>query len=157
MATLRYTTIEERTQPTRASLSCTTYFFIQFFILINHSLRDPIYICPQFFPFHDPISRLPFAAHIRDPILQLIFATHIHDSHFMTPIVTPFSRHVRDYTSDSPLRHASATTLATPVHDSRSRPQTRLAIFCRDFHHVTPPMMDRLCSHPSVISIAFQP
>ena len=74
--------IEERTQPTGAYISYTTYFLIQFFYLINYSLPDSIYIRPRFFlfsrphfatPIHDPHSRPHFATPIRDPT----FATHV--------------------------------------------------------------------------------
>ena len=58
---------------------------------------------------------------------QLIFATPFHDSH-------------------------SQLTLATPVRDSHSR----LAVL-RLPHCATPPLTDRLCQHPSIISLAFQP
>ena len=96
---------------------------------------------PIFFNFWRP----HFATPIRDLILRLTFATHVRDSH------------VHDYTSDSHSRLAFVTTLATPVRDSRSRPQPRLALFYRDLRRATPPLTDGLCSHPSVISLAFQP
>ena len=48
--------------------------------------------------------------HIRDPLLRLPFATHLRDSHSRLL----FSR--------LPF----ATTLATPLHDSRPRPHSRL-------------------------------
>ena len=112
----------------------TLPIFRTVFILINYYLRDPIYICPQFFNFWRP----HFATPIRDLISRLTFATHVRDSRSRLPFTTPisdsrsrlpFATRVRDYTSDSHSRLAFATTLATPVRDSRSRPQMRLAIF----------------------------
>ena len=72
--------IEDRTQPTGAYISYTTYFFVLFFYLNNYSLRDPpLHTPPEFFifatPFRDSHSRPHFATHIRDPILRLAFAT----------------------------------------------------------------------------------
>ena len=122
---LRYTTIEERTQPTGAYISYIT-FFPTIFFLNNYSLRDPLYIRPDIFLF----SRPHFATHIRDPHSRPTFrdshsrptfATHIRDSFFAT--------HVRDYTRDYTSRLAFATTLTTLIRDSRSRSQPRLAIF----------------------------
>ena len=140
--------IEERTQPTGAYISYTTYFFVHF-LLNNYSLWDPIYIRPDYFIFathiRDSLSRLPFATPfatpIRDPISRPHsrppFATHFRDSFLAT--------HFHDYTRDSPSRLAFATTLATLVRDFRSCPQPRLAIFCRDFRRATPPLTDGLC------------
>ena len=117
--------IEERTQPTGAYISYTTYFSY-YFLLNNYSLRDPFTYAPIFLfsrphfatPICDEHSRPHFATPIRDPHLRLIFATH-----------------VCDYTRDSTSRLAFATTLATLVRDSRLRSQPRLAIFCRGLHH----------------------
>ena len=97
--------IEERTQPTGTYISYTTYFFVQFFYIINYSLRDPIYIRPVFFTFATPF---------RDSHSRLTFTTHIHDSRFTTPIATPFSGLL------------FGTTLVTHIRDSCSRPHSRL-------------------------------
>ena len=132
--------IEERTQPTGAYISYTTYFSYNF-LFNNYSLQDPIYIPPDFFifatPFRDSLSRLLFATPFRDSLSRLPFATPIRDSFFAS--------HVRDYTSNSHSRLAFATTLTTLVRDSRSRPQSRLAIFYCNFRHATPPLTDGLC------------
>ena len=109
-------------------LSTLSIHFIHIFLLNNFSLRDPIYIRPRFFYFHDPILRLLSATHLRDPHSRPTFATH-----------------VRDSTRDSHLRPTFATPLTTPVRDSQSRPQPCLTIFCRDFRRATPPLTDGLC------------
>ena len=144
---LQYTTIEERTQPTGAYISYTTYFLFNF-LLNYYSLRDPIYICPRFFifatPFRDSHSRPTFVTPFRDSHSRPTFATHIRDSFFAT--------HVRDYTSYSHSQLAFATTLATP-----DCAPDRNSLFLHDFRHATPPLTDGLCQHPSVISLAFQP
>ena len=139
----------------------TLHIFCTIFLLNNYSFWDPLYIRPRFY-FRDPLSRLTFATPFRDPLSRLTFATpisrlpfatHIRDSH--SGLI--FATHVRDYPRDSSSRLAFTTTLATLVRDSRSRSQPRLAIFCRDFRRATPLLTDGLCSHPSVISLAFQP
>ena len=87
--------------------------FIQIFSLINYSLWDPHYICPQIFYFCDPILQL---------LLRLTFRDSTHDSHLR---LTFRDSHLRlmfcDSTHDSHLRLTFATSLATPVRDSRSR------------------------------------
>ena len=105
--------LEERTQPTGACISYTTYFLYYFFILNNYSLRDPQLHTPRFFYFRDPHSRPPFATHncdpfrdsqsrphfathIRDPPSQLTFAIPFRDSHSRPT----FATHVRDHTRD---------------------------------------------------------
>ena len=60
-------------------------YFIQFFLLIYYSLRDPNYIRPRIFLFLRP----HFATHIHDPISRLTFTTHIRNSHFTTHIRNP--------------------------------------------------------------------
>ena len=73
--------IEDRTQPTRAYISYTAYFFRTIFYLNNYSLRDPpLHTPPEFFlfsrpPFTTHIRDPHFETHIRDPILRLAFAT----------------------------------------------------------------------------------
>ena len=110
--------LEERTQPTGAYISYTTYFRTIFY-LDNYSLREPQLHTPRFFYFRDPYSRPPFATHNRDPISQLTLATPYRDSHSRLHFATP----VRDSLS----RLALATTLATLVRDSRSRSHPRHA------------------------------
>ena len=71
---------------------------------------------PRFFLF----SRPTFA----DPISRLTFATPFRDSHSRPPLTT----HIRD-----PLSRLTFTTpLATPLHDSRSRPHLRLSFATPD-------------------------
>ena len=110
-------------------LSTLSIYFVHNFLLNNYSLQGLIYIRPIFY-FCDPILRLPFATHILRPH----FATHIRDSHSRLTFHDSnrdsiFATHIRDYPSDSNSRIAFATTLATPICDSRSCPQPRLAIF----------------------------
>ena len=89
----------------------TLHIFSYIFLLINYSLRDPIYIHPRFFIFtthiRDSLSRLPFTTPFRDPHSRLTFAT-------------PFSQ------------LTFATTLATPIHDLRLRPHSRLSFVTPD-------------------------
>ena len=120
--------------------------FVQFFLLINYSLRDPYYIRPQFFifatPFRDSHSRPHSATHIQDSYSRPTFTTHIHDSHFTTHIRdSHFATHIRDphsrpmfydSTSDSLSRLPFATPLATPISDSRSRLHSRLTFATSD-------------------------
>ena len=110
--------LEERTQPTGAYISSTTYFFVLFFYLNNYSLRDPQLHTPRFFYFCDPHSRPHFATHNRDPISRLTFATPLRDSHSRPH----FATHIRDPLS----RLTFATTLATPLHDSVRDHNSRL-------------------------------
>ena len=116
--------IEERTQPTGAYISYTTYFFRTIFYLNNYSLQDPHLHMPRFFYFRAPHSRPHFATHNRDPISRLTFATPLRDSHSRPH----FATHIRDPLS----RLTFATTLATPLHDSRSRPHSRLSFATPD-------------------------
>ena len=58
--------------------------FVQFFSLINYSLQDPHYICPQIFLFLRPHFATPLMTHIRNSP----FATHIRNSRFATPLAT---------------------------------------------------------------------
>ena len=110
---LRYTTIEERTQPTGAYIYYTTYFFVQFFYLNNYSLRDPPLHMPRFYlfsrptfvtPFRDSHSRPHFATHICDPHSRLTFATQFRDSRSRLPSRLDFPTRVRDHTRDSRSR-----------------------------------------------------
>ena len=102
-------------------------YFVQFFSLINYSLRDPHYIRPRIFYFRDPISRLPFATPFRDPTRDSPSRLTFHDS-----------------TLDSHSQLMFTTPLVTHVRDSRSYPQLQLTFFttsCR----ATPPLTDGLC------------
>ena len=113
--------IEERTQPTGAYISYTTYFRT-IFLFKNLLPSGPSLHTPRFFisrptfatPFPDPHSRPHFATHIRDPISRLTFATH-------------FATHIRD-----PL---SRLTFATHFRDSRSRLHSRLHFTTRVRDH----------------------
>ena len=120
--------LEGRTQPTRAYILYTTYLFRTIFYLINYSLRDPHYICPQIFLF----SRPHFATTIRDPISRLhsrlTFATHVHDSRSRLMFVTPLATHIRN----SHSRLTFATPDRTPSRDSL-------------FISQLPPLTDGLC------------
>ena len=110
------------------------YYFRTIFFLINYSLRDPHYICPEFFIFTTPICDPRFATHIS----RLPFATHISrptfgDSHsrpmFRDPrFATLLATHIRD----SHSRLAFATLLATHIHDSRLRLHSRLTFATPD-------------------------
>ena len=129
----------------------TLHIFVQFFILINYSLQDPIHIyAPDSFifatHFRDSHLRPTFATPFRDSHSRPTFATHIRDSRFTTPFTTSFSQ------------LTFVTTLATHICDSHSRPHSRLSFvtpdctpnrdllfFCRDFCRATPPLTDRLC------------
>ena len=67
------------------------YLFRTIFYLINYSLQDTNYIRPRNFlflrpHFATPTRDLTFATHIREPHSR----PHIRDSHFTTPIATPF-------------------------------------------------------------------
>ena len=97
-------------------LSTLYIYFIQFFLLISYSLRDPNYICPEFFYFRDPFSRLPFATPLRDSHSRLIFTTHISRLTFAT--------HVRG----SHSRLHSRLTLVTRIRDSTRDSRSRLPI-----------------------------
>ena len=80
---------EERTQPTGAYISYTTYF-LYIFYLIKYSLRDPHFIRPQFFYVRDSL---------RDYLLRLTFATPFvtttRDSRLRLHLRLPFATHVR--------------------------------------------------------------
>ena len=113
MATVHY---DWRKDPTYWGLYFLHYiFFVLFFYLYNYSLRDPPLHMPRFFifatPFRDSHSRPTFATPFRDSHSRPTFATHIRDSF---------------------LRLTFATTLATPLHDSRSRPHSRLSFATPD-------------------------
>ena len=132
--------IEERTQPTGDYISYTTYFFVLFFYLNNYSLRDPLYIRPDFLfsrphfatPIRDSHSRPHFATPIRDSHSRLTFATHFRDSRSPLHSRLHFTTRVRDHTRDSRSRLPIAL-------------QTATRYFCRDFRRATPPLMDGLC------------
>ena len=87
-------------------------YFVQFFLLINYSLQDPNYICPDFL-----FSRLTFATHICDSRFATPLTTHIRDSHFTTPLAT----HIRDSHSQLHQRLPLATCVRDSTRDSRSR------------------------------------
>ena len=91
----------------------TLHIISYIFLLNNYSLRDPIYIRPPIFLF----SRPTLATHFRDSLSRLPFATPFRNPHSRLTFTTPFSR------------LTFATTLATHVRDSRSRPTPRFAIF----------------------------
>ena len=140
--------LEERTQPTGAYISYTTYFVL-FFILIITPFGILNYIRPDLFifathicdllsrlpiatPFRDSHSQLHFATHIRDSRSRLTFATHIRDSRSRPHSRLHFTTRARDHTRDS----CSRLPIALP-------PATRS--FCRDFRRATPPRTDGLC------------
>ena len=106
-------------------------YFVQFFSLINYSLRDPLYIRPRIFLFSRPHFATPLATPIRNS------SSRLHSQ-------LPFATHVRDSCS----RLTFATPECTPSCDS---------LFPRLPHRATPPLTDGLCQHPSAISLAFQP
>ena len=89
---LRYTTIEERTQPTGAYISYIPYVHT-IFLLNNYSLRDPLYIRPNIFYFRDPPSRLPFTTHFSRLTSATTLAAPLHDSrlqpHLRLSFTTP--------------------------------------------------------------------
>ena len=115
--------LEERTQPTRAYISYTTYFFVLFYISIITPFGFLIYILPDFL-----FSRPTFATSFRDSPSQPHFATHIRDPLRDSHSRTHFATHIRDPLS----RLTLATTLAIPLHDSRSRPHLRLSFTTPD-------------------------
>ena len=74
---------------------------------------------PSTTPTHDSISRLPSRLPLATP-----FRDYTCDSISRLHSRLLFATHVRDSTSDS----RSRLTFATPDHDSRLRPQSRLTI-----------------------------
>ena len=127
--------LEGRSQPTRAYIFYMIYLFHTIF-LIN-------FLLPSGSTLHTPPN---------------FFISRLHSQ-------LPSATHVRDSTRDSHSRLTFATPLTTPIHDSRSR--LTFATHVRDPIHdllfsrlprcATPPLTDRLCQHPSIISLAFQP
>ena len=103
-------------------------YFIPFYLLINFSVRDPHYIRPQIFSFHDPILRLPFATPFCDSTC---------DSHSRLTFTTPLATHIHDSRS----RLHSRLTFATPDH----APSRNSLFFFATSRRVTPPLMDGLC------------
>ena len=128
-----YGTLQLKEVPTSQGLYLfyTTYLFHTTF-LINFVLPSGnlLHMSTNF--FHDP----PLC----NSSLQLNFVTQSHDSlsrlHFMTPLRNSLSR----------------LHFTTPIHDHHSK-----LTVSRLPHHVTPTLMDGLCQHPGVISLAFQP
>ena len=86
----------------------------------NYSLRDPLYIRPDFFIFRDPISRLPFTTHICDSHSRPTFATPFRDSHSRPTFATHFR--------DSCLRLHSRLHFTTRIHDHTRDSRSRLLI-----------------------------
>ena len=90
------------------------YFFVQFFIFINYSLWDPLYIRPRFFIFRDLISRLTFATPIRDSHSRLPLVTRVRNSHSREAhLRLLFATRIRDHTRDSRSRLLIAPLTAT--------------------------------------------
>ena len=74
--------------------------------------------------FCDSHLRPHFATPIRDPHSRPTFATPFRDSHSRPTFATPIR--------DSFSRLTFTTTLATPLHDSRLRPHSRLSFATPD-------------------------
>ena len=125
------------------------HIFRTIFSLNNYSLRDPLYIRPDFFifttSFRDCHSRPTFATPFRDSHSRPHFATPIHDPHSRLPFTPQF----RDSRSRLHLRLHFTTCVRDHTRDSRSRLpialQTATRYICRDFRRATPPLTDGLC------------
>ena len=146
--------LEERTQPTRAYISYTTYFFVLFFDLNNYSFRDPHLHKPRLFYFHDPHSRPHFATHNRIPISRLTFATPLHDSrsrpHSRLSFATPDRAPNRDslFLLQPPScdPNTDGRTVLTPQHHLPSVPT--LILIKNYFWNLLPGLPSTTSSHP---------